>query len=49
MMSLRNGNHQQINLAELGFEVCTTREEQLKQLKRLKDMPCPIAVKRMLK
>ncbi|XP_067930834.1 transmembrane channel-like protein 7 [Watersipora subatra] len=38
-----------VDLAELGFETCNTEEEQLKQLARLRDMPCPIAVKRMLR
>lgn len=50
MMSLRKANNQaNINLSDLGFEVCNTEEEQLQQLKRLRDMPCPIAVKKMLR
>lgn len=51
MMSMKKqaGNKEQLDLSELGFEVCHTEEEQLNQLKRLRDMPCPISVKRMLR
>ncbi|KAF6020403.1 TMC7 [Bugula neritina] len=48
IMTQRLSNHN-IELGELGFEVCQTEEDQRMQLERLRDMPCPIAVKRLVR
>lgn len=38
-----------MDLSELGFDVAETEAEQIAQLKKLRDMPCPIAVKKLLR